>query len=77
MKILKLWLSTFGIRIGLNEYWYRPYKPWIEKEYLHMILDIGSDVGNMELYSKTLNLDIRILGEYKLVRLKHLLHGDS
>jgi hypothetical protein len=42
-----------------------------------MILSIGSDVGNMKLsYSKTLNLDIRILGGYKLVRLEHLLHED-
>lgn len=42
-----------------------------------MILGTGSDVRNMDLYSKTLNLDIIILKEHKFVRLEHLLHGDS
>ena len=43
-----------------------------------MLLAIGSDVGSMNLfYSKTLDLAIRLLYKYELIRLVHLPHGDS
>ena len=73
---LKLWRSMFGIKIGWNCFWYMPCKSWSEWKYLLMIFGVENDIGNMNLISMVPSLDIRILGEYKLGRLEHLIHGD-
>lgn len=45
---------------------------------IHLTLSIDEDVGSTySISSKTLNLNIMVLGERNLEILEHLIHGDS